>query len=37
MSFTNLQELIGMAEQENTTIAELMIQTEAVQKGYRKK
>ena len=33
MSFTNLQELIGMAEQENTTIAELMIKTEEVQKG----
>ena len=33
MSFTNLQELIGMAERENTTIAELMIKTEEVQKG----
>src|SRR3954449_4833101 len=33
MSFTNLQELIEMAEQENTTISELMIRTEEVQKG----
>ncbi|OAB42504.1 L-serine ammonia-lyase, iron-sulfur-dependent, subunit alpha [Paenibacillus glacialis] len=33
MSFTNLQELFGMAERENITIAELMIKTEAVQKG----
>ena len=33
MSFTSLHELIGMAEQENTTIAQLMIQTEVAQKG----
>lgn len=33
MTFTNLQELIGMAERENITIAELMIKTEEVQKG----
>jgi L-serine dehydratase len=33
MSFTNLQELIGMAERENTTISELMIKTEVGQQG----
>ena len=33
MSFTSLKELIEMAEQEKTTIAELMIKTEEVQKG----
>lgn len=33
MSFTNFQELFGMAERENITIAELMIRTEEVQKG----
>jgi len=33
MSFTNLQEIIEIAERENITIAELMIKTEEVQKG----
>ncbi|WP_153733071.1 L-serine ammonia-lyase, iron-sulfur-dependent, subunit alpha [Sporosarcina obsidiansis] len=33
MSFTSLKELIELAEQENTTISELMIQTEVEQKG----
>ncbi|WP_328104351.1 L-serine ammonia-lyase, iron-sulfur-dependent, subunit alpha [Peribacillus simplex] len=34
MSFTNLKELIELAEQEKTTISELMIKTEVHQKGY---
>ena len=33
MSFTNLKELIEMAEQEKVTISELMIRTEIQQKG----
>ena len=33
MSFTNLKELIEMAEQEKVTISELMIRTEIEQKG----
>lgn len=33
MSFKNLQELIEMAERENTTLSELMINAEMVQKG----
>lgn len=34
MSFTSLKELIEQAEQEKTTISELMIKTEMEQKGY---
>ncbi|MBO1000886.1 L-serine ammonia-lyase, iron-sulfur-dependent, subunit alpha [Bacillus sp. SD075] len=34
MSFTNLKELIELAEQEKTSISELMINTEVHQKGY---
>ncbi|WP_311316161.1 L-serine ammonia-lyase, iron-sulfur-dependent, subunit alpha [Domibacillus indicus] len=34
MSFTSLKELIEQAEQEKTTISELMIKTEVEQKGY---
>src|SRR4051794_40305998 len=34
MSFTNLQELIELAEKNNTKIFELMIKTEEEQKGY---
>ena len=33
MSFTNLKELIERAEQEKSTISELMIKTEVQQKG----
>ena len=33
MSFTSLKELIELAEQEKTTISELMIKTEVEQKG----
>lgn len=36
MSFTNLQELIEMVEQEKTTISELMIKTEVQQNGLSK-
>ena len=36
MSFTNLKELIEMAEQEKVTISELMIKTEIEQKGSSK-
>ncbi|MEM1506349.1 L-serine ammonia-lyase, iron-sulfur-dependent, subunit alpha [Domibacillus sp. 8LH] len=34
MSFTSLKELIEQADQEKTTISELMINTEVEQKGY---
>ena len=34
MSFTSLKELIELAEQEKTTISELMIKTEVEQKGF---
>ncbi|TWE08102.1 L-serine dehydratase [Neobacillus bataviensis] len=36
MSFTSLQELIELAEKENTTIAEIMLKTEEEQKGIPK-
>lgn len=36
LSFTKLQELIELAEKENTTISELMIKTEEEQKGSSK-
>ncbi|MDQ0883846.1 L-serine deaminase [Peribacillus sp. V2I11] len=34
MSFTNLKELIELAEQEKTSISELMIKSEVHQKGF---
>lgn len=37
MSFTNLKELIELAEQEKTPISELMIKTEVQQKGCSRK
>src|SRR3954447_23547185 len=37
VSFTNLRELIELAEQEKTTISELMIKKEIEQKGFSKK
>ena len=37
MSFTNLKELIEMAEQDKTSISELMIKTEIEQTGRQGK